>query len=804
MSAPAHQTLAGLWTLTDETGEIACDIGIPGDGVTALEQAGLIPDPYWGRNEYACRWVGERDWTARRLVHLDDPGVDLVVSGLDCVAEIRWNGALVLSAENQFRSSRVDLSEVAVEGENAVEILFRSPVREAAKRAAAQPFPVPHTKNYEVPHGNMLRKVQADFGWDWNIALTPFGIDGDIRLEPAGAPRIDVLTVHQQHAPGRVRVSVNAEITNADAAPVTVSLCGVEVTGEVEWSRFSVAFEIDEPELWWPNGQGAQTLHLLTVTVGDAVTTRRIGLRSIELIRDPDAAGESFTFRVNGRDVFMKGANWIMADALPGRITPEKTRALLQSAADAHMNMIRVWGGGRYEPESFYAACDELGLLVWQDFMFACSLYPSTPDFLTEVDLEVREQVARLQHHACLALWCGDNELVGALDWYAEARENRDRYLVNYDRLNRTIQARLFNTDPIATWWPSSPSLGPLDFRDGWHVEGHGEERGDMHFWSVWHENREFDHYRDVSPRFCSEFGFQSYPSMAVIESFTAPEDRNIAAPVFESHQKNKGGNERIAATMFRYFRWPERFADFVWLSQVQQAEAIKTAVTHWRGLKPHCMGTLYWQLNDTWPVCSWSSLDYGGGWKMLHYAAQRFFAPVTVVAVPEGDRILLKAVNDRPEPVALTLGAHAVDMAGATRPLGKASATVGDAAEVLLALDVAALGPDEMLAFTWFGPEGRLGGDLYAPRPWKTYDLRDPGLACEQAGNRLNLTSQALALFVTVEADRPGRFSANAITLLPGHPAEITFYPDAPGPEARFTLRDLHSATVAPVTPVN
>ncbi len=317
-----------------------------------------------------------------------------------------------------------------------------------------------------------------------------------------------------------------------------------------------------------------------------------------------------------------------------------------------------------------------------------------------------------------------------------------------------------------------------------------------MHFWSVWHENRDFDHYRDVAPRFCSEFGFQSYPSMNVIENFTAPEDRNIAAPVFESHQKNDGGNERIAATMFRYFRWPERFDDFVWLSQVQQAEAIKTAVTHWRGLKPHCMGTLYWQLNDTWPVCSWSSLDYGGGWKLLHYAAKRFFAPVTVVAVPEAGGITLKAVNDGPEPVELTITANATNLAGDTRLIGQAEVQVAEAAVAAMQIEAAALAADEMLAFAWAATDGAQGGDIYAPKPWKAYDLLPPGLEMTPDGNRLTLASRALALFVTVEADVPGRFDRNCFTLLPGHPAEVIFHPDDPAAQARFTTRDLHSAT--------
>ena len=794
MSSPAHRSLAGLWALTDETGDHACDMAIPGDGVSALEHAGLIPDPYWGRNEYGLRWIGERDWTARRVVLLDAAEYELVVSGLDCVAEIRWNGVLVLEAENQFRTYRVDLSEVAVEGENAVEILFRSPVREAAKRQAAQPFPVPWTKNYPVPNGNMLRKVQADFGWDWNIALTPFGLDGDIRLEPAGAVRVGNVLVHQRHAPGRARVVVVATVANAEGAEVSATLAGAEARATVQGARASLVLDIEKPELWWPNGQGAQVLHGLTVICGDASAHRRVGLRSIQLVNEPDAAGASFKFRVNGRDVFAKGANWIMADALSGRIAPGKTRGLLQSAADANMNMLRVWGGGRYEPDSFYEACDELGLMVWQDFMFACSLYPSTPEFLAETEAEVEDQVSRLQHHACLALWCGDNELVGALDWYKESVENRDRYLVSYDRLNRVIDQTLKQVDPTATWWPSSPSLGPLDFRDGWHVEG----QGDMHFWSVWHENREFAHYRDVAPRFCSEFGFQSYPSMNVIETFTAPGDRNIAAPVFESHQKNEGGNERIAATMFRYFRWPERFEDFVWLSQVQQAEAIKTAVTHWRSLKPHCMGTLYWQLNDTWPVCSWSSLDYGGGWKLLHYAAQRFFAPVTVVAVPEPGGITLKAVNDQPDPVGLTVTAHAVNLAGETRAINEVALRVAEKAAPVMTVEDRALAADEMLAFAWAGSDGSRCGDLFAPKPWKAYDLLPPKIEVAENGNRLTLSSGALALFVTVEADVPGRFDRNGFALYPDHPVEVMFHPDDPAAEPRFSIRDLHSATMS------
>ena len=429
--------------------------------------------------------------------------------------------------------------------------------------------------------------------------------------------------------------------------------------------------------------------------------------------------------------------------------------------------------------------------------MFACSIYPSDDAFLENVTAEVRENTARLQHHACLALWCGDNELVGSLDWFPETRDNRDRYLVNYDRLNRTIETAMKSVDPAANWWPSSPSLGPMDFRDGWHVDG----QGDMHFWSVWHEGRDFDHYRDVTPRFCSEFGFQSYPSMSSIRTFAAPEDFNIAAPVLESHQKNAGGNARIAETMFRYFRWPAQFEDFVYLSQVQQGMAIKTAVTHWRSLKPQCMGTLYWQLNDTWPVCSWASLDHGGNWKLLHHMARDFYNPVLVTAVPMGDGIVLRGVNDLADRVDVFVTAVALAMDGSTRDLGKADASIGSDAVDVLTVQAGDLGAQEMLFFAWTGSDGTSGSDIYAPHPFKHYALNAPDIAmavADQGGVwQITLTAQKPAFFVSLEASTAGRFDRNAVHLMPDTPLTFSFVPER-GDTPAFTLRDLHTATMA------
>ncbi len=786
--------LSGDWTLRSVEGALTAPIFLPGDIITALYDADLIPDPYVGQNEYDLRWICEADWIVSREIDLSDPNVDLVISELDTVATVQVNGTVVLQGTNAFRTYRVPLNGVAQAGRNTIAITFHSPVAAGKALSDAHPFPVPWSKNCPIPYGNFLRKPACDFGWDWNIALATSGIYGALRLEPSIAARIDRLVVSQDHSDG-ARVTVGVLTTNHDG-PVIIALGGQTVTADGHSGFCEVTFLVDDADLWWPAGLGDQHLYDLTVTAGTATATRRIGLREMELVAEPDAAGLGFKIRVNGHDVFCKGANWIPADALPGRITDAKTRDLLQSAVDANMNMLRVWGGGRYEPDSFYDACDELGLLVWQDFMFACNLYPSDPTYLAEVRAEVNDNVARMHHHACLALWCGDNELVGALTWYDVSINDRDRYLVNYDRLNRCIEGALRETDPHANWWPSSPSTGPLSFGDAWH----DDSSGDMHFWSVWHEGRDFDHYRDVAPRFCSEFGFQSYPSMDVIRRFADPADFNIAAPVMESHQKNDGGNARIAETMFRYFRFPIDFENFVYVSQVQQALAIKTAVTQWRGLKPHCMGTLIWQLNDTWPVCSWASLDYGGGWKLLHHLSQRFYALVTIVVMPDGEDWVLQAVNDLRDAVDVDVIAYACAMDGTSRELGQGTVRVAESAVAALRVPMAELQPQEMLSFGWTASDGSRGGDVFAPKPYKSYDLLPPQLQYETIRESddivLRITAQAMAFYVTAETSVPGRFDDNAIHIGPGHTATLRFIPVDPKATPTFTLRDLHSAT--------
>ena len=795
--------LTGEWMLADVSGQYDLPVKFPGDGISALHDAGLIPDPYFGRNEYDLRWIAERDWVARRSVTLAEDACELVLSGLDTVVDVRVNGRHVLAADNMFRTWRVDLAGIARPGENEIELLFRSAPREAARRQDAHPYFVPWSTNCcQIPNMGMLRKQQCDFGWDWGICLAPFGVYGDMRIEPRRTVRIEGVLVAQEHRAGSATIHVDIPFvaSAAGSADWEIALCGQVARGRVEIypgkGRVSATLNIEDPALWWPVGQGAQPLHEMQIRLGAETATRRIGLRDTRLVTERDETGLGFKFRVNGRDIFAKGANWVPADALAGRITREGVRELLQSAVDANMNMIRVWGGGRYEPDWFYDMCDEFGLMVWQDFMFSCNHYPCDEPFLANVREEVRENVLRLNHHACLSLWCGDNEMIGALNEFEVSRVNRDLYLVAYDRLNRTIETGLKELLPDANWWPSSPSLGPLDFGDAWHRC----DSGDMHSWEVWHEGKDFEHYRTLRPRFCSEFGFQSYPSMPVIRRFAAPQDMNIASPVMESHQKNAGGNARIAQTMFRYFRFPVDFENFTYVSQVQQGLAIKTAIDYWRSLKPHCMGTLIWQLNDTWPVCSWSSIDHGGDWKLLHYMAREFFAPVVVTVAPGDDGYSFRAVSDLPEAVDVALQVFALSPNGAMRALAQADFRISPrAADDVMTIAPGKLGENELLWFSWL-VDGREQSDLFSPVRFKALNLLPAEISrsVRKEGRDwvVELKSTNLALFVALEADQPGRFSRNGFHLLPGRPARVRFSPRADGPAPNFVIRDLQAAT--------
>ena len=806
-----HRDLAGTWRLSS-AGAHQTVMSVPGDVHSALCDAGVIPDPYEGRNEELVQWVAERDWEIERefVVEQVDGDWYLDIDFLDTVAIVFVNDVPVLSADNCFRRYRPSVTDALQPGENRIRILFHSSIAAGAERQAKQPFYVPYQKaNSPIPNGNMLRKPQCHFGWDWNIAIAPLGLYGTIALKKLDPARVEHLTTEQtHHADGSVDLAVTLTLFSDDPAIVPVHFeldgerirldCGTR-SGETVITH---VFTVEKPRLWWPAGSGEQAVSILKVEIPGEIVERKIGFRTVELLTDKDGAGSRFALSINGREIFARGANWIPADALFSRTSREKTRDLLQSAVDANMNMIRIWGGGFYEADWFYDLCDDMGLMVWQDFMFACNLYPCTDDFLANVAAEVDYQVRRLSSHPSIVLWCGDNELVGALTWFPESLENRDRYLVAYDRLNRVIEQGLKQAAPQAIWWPSSPSSGYLDFGDAWHADG----AGDMHYWSVWHENKPFENYREVHPRFCSEFGFQSYTSLQVIKGFADERDLNIASPVVELHQKNAGGNERIAATMFRYFRFPTDFGKFVYLSQIQQGLAIRTAVDYWRSLKPHCMGTVYWQLNDTWPVASWSSLDHGGGWKAMHYMARRFFQPATVVAIPskDGDTIDFKMINDTAETLVFDMNLSALTLSGERVPLKSANGQCSpDRAEALLSVSLDDIPPDCVIGWSFIASNGMSGEGHQVMSSYKALDLEDSGVSLSAAlrgdgSIELDVSASGLALYVMVESECPGRYSDNAIDLAAGESRRIIFRPNTPlegGSVPQFRALDLYGS---------
>lgn len=779
--ATGELVLDGGWRLSRVSGEERLAIDFPGDVHSALLAAGLIGDPYWRDREASLDWIHDSEWLAEREFDLAalDGRHTLVLDGVDCQAIVTLNGVKVGRLGNRFLRHDLDVGGILVRGRNRLQIRFLSNTAVAAEKAAAFPFAVPYIFwNNRLAHFNFLRKPQCDAGWDWNIALSPLGVYGGIRLRRSDPLRLDDVMIRQRHEGGRVHLEAELIVDAARPAqvPARMRIDGQDIAVEAQlWpgqNRISLRATIDNPRLWWPAGHGAQAMYDLDLTIADQSRQLRIGLRQVELLTDADAVGHRFAFRVNGREIFMRGANWIPADALPARATPAAVADLLDSATLANMNMLRVWGGGSYEPDWFYQMCSERGLLVWQDFMFACNLYPAADRaWLDEVRAEARQQIRRLSAHPCLALWCGDNELVGALGWFDESKADPDRYLAMYDRLNHALEEAIEDEAPDVPWWPSSPSVGPLNFGDGWHDDA----SGDMHFWDVWHSAKDFEHYRSVRPRFCSEFGFQSFPSGRVTRSFTEAGDRNVSSRVMDVHQRNPGANGRIVETLARYFRFPDGLAEMGFLSQIAQAMAMKTAIEFWRINKPRCMGVLYWQLNDTWPVASWSGLEYGGGWKLLHYLARRFYQPVMVTAQPDPatGEVVIWAVNDTPAPVRLAVSARAVTFAGDMAEIGGWQATVPETGAVEIAR-LAPLDADAFLHFDWTDGGAQQGENDYLPLRPKAYDLGQPQVCAvegvdAQGRATVTLTTDRPALWVTWDHGGDRVWSDNAVTLLPG-----------------------------------
>ena len=668
--------LNGRWLLQSGNDEPTIPATVPGDVYLDLLKAKQIPDPFYRDNEKQLQWIGETNWTYSRTFRipaslLKNDRILLRCEGLDTLASIRINGRKLASSDNMFRTWEWDAKPLLKTGINRIEILFNSTMPYIRKREQRRSLPSWTSKKQA-----WVRKEQCNYGWDWGIEAVTCGIWRKIELVAYSTARISNVLIKQDHASkNEVRLSVDLKVDKitkgnlfADIKVLRKQEVITDAKATLSHIKQCVDLQVRNPELWWPNNMGNQPLYTVVVEISDAdgriidSVTKRIGLRTLRLDRHKDKWGESFQFVVNGIPFFAKGANWIPSDGILARMTPQRYGKLVKDAADANMNMLRVWGGGIYEDDSFYDACDELGICIWQDFMFACSTYPTFDTaFMTNVKAEACDNIQRLRHHPSIALWCGNNELEQGL--VGKKWSNRTMSWSDYGKLfDKLLPSLISKLDPQRDYWPGSPHSP-----SGERADHNNPDCGDAHLWAVWHNKEPFEWYRTCKHRFNSEFGFQSFPEPKTVRGYTTSRDRNITSRIMEHHQRSGMGNTTIMTYMLDWFLLPEGFDNTLWTSQILQGLAMKYACEHWRRSMPRGMGTLYWQINDTWPVASWSSIDYHGRWKALHYMAKKFFAPILISGLEDTNKgtVEIHVTSDVLKPLPGTARWQVTDLTG-------------------------------------------------------------------------------------------------------------------------------------------
>jgi beta-mannosidase len=798
--AAALQTLSlnGAWQVARTGGEDWLPATVPGCIHTDLLAAGKIPDPFYRTNEQAVQWVGETNWTYRRTFEMSAAALAhdrilLRCEGLDTFATVRVNGHELGRADNMFRTWEFDAKPVLQAGTNTIDISFESVLPYMKQRNAEHPlyeWSGPHE-----PKGRAwVRKEPCNFGWDWGPVLITCGIWKNIELVMFDKARLAEVAVLENLAnknSAKLTVQVAADPTRPTSLRAMIHVTQAfrhiaETMVSLVDGKAAVELTINDPQLWWPNGMGPHPLYEVRVDLIGAnqeildSAVKRIGLRTIELL--PADADHSIRFAVNGAPFFAKGANWIPADAFANRVTPEKLRRYVADAAAVNMNLLRFWGGGYYEEDALYDACDEMGILVWADCKFACSSYPAFDDhFMDNVRHEIQDNVRRLRHHACIAVWCGNNEisLMTKPEWSTNSMGKAD-----YDKLfSGLIGGEIKALDPQALYVPGSPEVG------------------DVHYWQVWHGGKTFDAYRSLNG-FMSEFGFQSFPEPKTVDAYTAPEDRtSLHTPVMDWHQRSAGdGNKKISDMLERYFQPAKDFDSALWLSQILQGYAIKTGAEFWRQNMPKSMGCIYWQYDDCWPVASWSSVDYYGRWKALHYLARRFYAPVLVSGLENTTNQsvgiyltsdLLQSTQGQltwevtnPKGAALTNGTETLDLPAQSSRRVK---------QLDLRKLATTYGASNLLVWLKFEVSGRpVSENLVTLVFPKELALVDPQLKPTIHKNenefRVILTAKAPALWAWLtlkEVD--ASYSDNFNQVRPGSPLEIVVKPSRPMTEAEF-----------------
>jgi beta-mannosidase len=777
---------------------------VPGCVHTDLLNNKLIDDPFYRDNEQKLQWIGKADWEYQTTFNvapetLARDNLELVFEGLDTYANVFLNDQSLLDADNMFRTWRADCKRLLRSGANTLRIRFRSPINEI--------LPLMAKLNYQLPAGNdqgektspHTRKAPYQFGWDWGPRLVTSGIWRPIYLEAWDKARVDDLHILLgEVTAAAAKLTAVVEVVANASSEATIFVDNLRdktmaakrvVTLATGSNRVALDFVIARPALWWPNGLGAQPLYDFKVRLlinGKSIdeTTTRTGLRSLELRQTPDASGKSFTFVINGVPVFAKGGNWIPADSFPARITTARYRQLLESVRDANMNMLRVWGGGIYEPDSFYELCDEMGILVWQDFMFGCSLYPGDQAFLDNVRQEAIDNVKRLRNHPSIVIWVGNNEIESG--WFHWGWKDQlpaslwDDYLKLFYGVLPEVCSSL---DPSRPYWPSSPSSKLED-------DNESQKTGDSHYWNVWHASSPFSEYEKQRPRFMSEYGFQSFPQLETVNTYTVPADHDINSPVMMAHQRHPRGNQLIREYMRREYPEPKDFESFLYVSQVLQAEGIKIGAEHLRRIRPHNMGSLFWQINDCWPVASWSSIDYTGRWKALQYYARRFYSDVLVSPHEENGNLSIFVVSDRLQPASGQLNLTLFDFAGNKLWSRQQEIEIaGLASKSYVTIPIETLLAGKQASEVFLFAEVLVGGKPVSSnqhffKAYKDLTLPRPEIVTEvtavRGGFRLTLSADKFARSVYLSSPNSGGFfTDNYFDLIPGRKVEVEFRPD-------------------------
>ncbi len=644
-------SLCGDWLLRQDSSNELLKGHLPGSSYLDLMANGKLEDPFWGMNEDRSKDVAHHDYEYSRDFELPQEflqasHIELVISGLDTLAAIRMNGEVIGEADNINRTWRFDAKPYLRQGSNRIQILLKDPFPYVEERQAKKPLQ--GMDKHSAANGH-LRKTPCHFGWDWGPSLPPAGLIGDISLESYEL-RIDDVHILQHHEENKVRLEITARLIGEPFDNLIAS-CSITTPegktsnypAEFQAGRIHSAIAVEDPKLWWCNGLGEQPLYTVEIAAGEHdSSTKTIGLRTIKLNTSPDEWGNQFRFEINGVPIFAKGANWIPTDSFVTRTAYGTLEFYIRSAKHANMNMLRVWGGGYYESDDFYELCDRYGILVWQDFVFACNSYPFyEPEFLANVHQEVIDNVTRLRHHASLALWDGNNENeLFRMFW----KKGSEVYESNMNFYHKILPEWVAALDGVTPYWPGSPSSGSLEYKT------HDMNRGDTHLWQIWHGMLPIEAFRRYPTRFCSEFGMESMPSMHTIRAFTDQKDLKLFDPVMQLHQKSVGGNEKMLFYLLAKYRNPKQFEDFIYLSQLVQSDTIRFAGERWRREMSRHNGALYWQYNDCWPVASWASIDYGRQYKALQYHARHFNKLLCISNDYFNDRVDLYIINEYPD----------------------------------------------------------------------------------------------------------------------------------------------------------